>query len=158
MHRVDAANNATVGGGFKDSILLRIFNDLTEPFVDLFNHPMFAGNLGMGTNAGAKMLTGKTNFLVSETEFGRLSGEQGVIFGGGLMILRMLLAISIAIQSFRLPQEEKLLPFIICGAACIAVFQGQWAQPSVLGYAVIMVGLVMASLKQVEKPLQNDIL
>ena len=158
MHRVDAANNATVGGGFKDSILLRIFNDLTEPFVDLFNHPMFAGNLGMGTNAGAKMLTGKTNFLVSETEFGRLSGEQGIVFGGGLMVLRMLLAISIAIKSFRLPQEEKLLPFIICGAACIAVFQGQWAQPSVLGYAVIMVGLVMASLKQVEKPLQNDIL
>ena len=131
-------------------IILRVVNDFVGPFVDLFNQPMFAGNLGMGTNAGAQMLTGKISFLVSETEFGRLVGEQGIIFGAGMMFLRIFLAISIAIKSWNLPKEERLLPFIMCGAACSALFQGQWAQPSVLGYAIITVGLVMASLNKVE--------
>lgn len=146
MDRVDTVNKVS-GGGLKNSILLRALNEFLGPISDLFSQPLFAGNLGMGTNAGAQMLTGKTVFLVAETEFGRLGGEQGIIFGGGLMALRIILAVSIALRSFKLPKEKKLLPFILCGAACIAIFQGQWAQPSILGYAVIMAGLVMASLK-----------
>lgn len=151
MDRVETANNATAGGGLKDSIFLRIVNDLFDPIFQLFAQPMFVGNLGMGTNAGAQMLTGKNEgFLIAETEFGRLGGEQGIIFGGGLILLRIWLAVTIAVQSFRLPSEEKLLPFILCGAACAAIFQGQWAQPTVLGYAIIMAGLVMVFLKQDE--------
>jgi hypothetical protein len=156
MDRVDTVNKVS-GGGLTDSIFLRAVNEFLGPISDLFDQPLFAGNLGMGTNAGAQMLTGKTVFLVSETEFGRLGGEQGIIFGGGLMVLRIVLAISIAVQSFKLPREEKLLPFILCGAACIGISQGQWAQPSILGYAVIMAGLVMASLKKTETSLQQNI-
>ncbi|SHM42558.1 hypothetical protein [Flavobacterium saccharophilum] len=157
MDRVDTVNKVT-GGGLTDSIFLRAINEFTQPIVELFDQPLFAGNLGMGTNAGAQMLTGKIAFLVGETEFSRLGGEQGIIFGGGLIALRIFLAVSIAVQALKLPKEEKLLPFIICGAACIAIFQGQWAQPSILGYAVIMTGLVMASLKKVEiSPKKNSL-
>jgi hypothetical protein len=156
MDRVDSANRSTgAGGGLKESILLRIVNDFIGPFVELFSYPMFDGNLGMGTNAGAQMLTGKTVFLVSETEFGRLVGEQGIVFGLGIITIRLVLAFSIAIKSWKLPQEEKLLPFILCGAACSTIFQGQWAQPSVLGYAIIMVGLVLASSKKEDDSLQK---
>lgn len=156
MHRVDAANKSTgAGGGLKESILLRMVDDFLGPFIDFFNNPIFEGNLGMGTNAGAQMLTGKTVFLVSETEFGRLVGEQGILFGGGIILVRLILALKITVQSWKLPKEDRLLPFILCGAACPALFQGQWAQPSVLGFAVIMVGLLMAGLKKVEIPLQN---
>ena len=150
MDRVDNANKTTTGGGLKESIFLRILNDFMEPIIDLFRQPLFAGNLGMGTNAGAQMLKGKTTFLISETEFGRLGGEQGIILGGGLIVLRIFFAISIAVKSLRLPNKQKLLPFIICGAACVTIIQGQWAQPSILGYATIMTGLVMASLKKRE--------
>lgn len=154
MDRVNVANASTgSGGGLKESILLRVVNDIIQPFVELFNYPMFTGNLGMGTNAGAQMLSGKVVFLVSETEFGRLVGEQGIIFGGGIIFIRTVLVFSIAIKSWKLSQEEKLLPFILCGAACAALFQGQWAQPSILGYAIIMVGLVMVSLKKVNSSL-----
>ena len=157
MDRVESANNSTSGGGLKDSIFLRMLNDFIGPIVDLFNQPLFAGNLGMGTNAGAQMLKGKVSFLIAETEFGRLGGEQGIIFGGGLIILRIFLTIDIAIKSIKLPQEEKLLPFIICGAAGVTMMQGQWAQPSILGYATILAGLVMASLKKSDIPLQKNI-
>lgn len=151
MNRVETANQQAGSGGLKDSIFLRIFNDFIGPFVDLVHQPMFAGNLGMGSNAGAQMLKGKVEFLISENEFGRLAGEQGIILGGGLIFLRLFLAINIVIQSFKLPQEKKLLPFILCGAACVTIIQGQWAQPSILGYATVMTGLVMASLKKENK-------
>lgn len=157
MDRVESANKFS-GGGLKESILQRAVNDFLSPVFEILNQPMFAGNLGMGTNAGAQMLTGKTSFLVSESEFGRLGGEQGVIFGGGIIALRILLSFSIAMKSWKLPHEEKLLPFILCGAACIAIFQGQWAQPTILGYAIIMVGLVMVSLKKEVDPLLKEVL
>jgi hypothetical protein len=145
MHRVETANG---DGGLKESIFLRALDGFLGPIFDLLNQPMLEGNLGMGTNAGAKMLTGNSDFLISEGEFGRLGGERGLIFGGGLILLRIFLAISFASKSWRLPQEEKLLPFILCGAACIAMIQGQWAQPTVLGYGVLMGGLVMACLRK----------
>jgi hypothetical protein len=157
MSRVDTANKGNSGGGLKDSILLRMWNDFMQPIVDLFNQPLFAGNLGMGTNVGAQMLTGKVSFLIGETEFSRVAGEQGIIFGGGLIFLRIFFAARIAIQSWQLPKEEKLLPFIICGAACAAIVQGQWAQPNILGYGIIMAGLVMASLHKNEIASENNI-
>lgn len=159
MDRVDSANRSTgAGGGLKESILLRIVADFLGPFIDFFGHPIFEGNLGMGTNAGAQMLTGKAVFLVSETEFGRLVGEQGIIFGGGVILIRLILALRIAVKSWKLPKEDRLLPFTLCGAACPALFQGQWAQPSVLGFAIIMAGLVMAALNKVDTPLENSTL
>jgi hypothetical protein len=145
MSRVDNANG---DGGLKDSILLRALSGIIDPIFDLLNQPMLAGNLGMGTNAGAQMLTGDTKFLISEGEFGRLGGERGLIFGGALIGLRIFLAISFAFKSWSLSKEDKLLPFVLCGAACIAMIQGQWAQPNILGYGVLMGGLVMACFKQ----------
>ncbi|WP_159086014.1 hypothetical protein [Flavobacterium faecale] len=148
MERVESANQQSAGGGLTDSIFLRMLNDFLGPIADLLNQPLFVGNLGMGTNAGAQMLSGKVSFLISENEFGRLGGEQGIIFGGLLIIVRIVLGANIAIQSFRLPKEKKLLPFALCGTACVALVQGQWAQPTVLGYGVLVTGLVLACLKE----------
>ncbi|MFV8336877.1 hypothetical protein ACNQF7_12455 [Flavobacterium sp. RSP29] len=154
MSRVDVANQ---GGGLKESIFLRALDEFINPLINLLNQPLLAGNLGLGTNAGAQILTGKRGvFLISEGEFGRLGGEQGLIFGGGLIALRIFLAIQFAVKSWRLPQEEKLLPFILCGAACIAMAQGQWAQPTILGYGILMGGFVMACFKKEEIPLVKN--
>jgi hypothetical protein len=156
MDRVKWANKATgSGGGLKESILLRMVNDTFGPLFELFSNPLFAGKLGMGTTAGAQLLTGKNVFLVSEMEVGRLIGEQGVIFGGGIFVVRLVLAIRIVIESWKLPQSEKLLPFILCGAACVTIFQGQWSLPLILGYGIVIGGLVMASLKKEDGSLLN---
>jgi hypothetical protein len=146
MSRVDTASSQKGG-----SIILRSIEGFTEPIADLLNQPLFAGNLGMGTNAGAKMLTGKTKFLISEGELGRLGGEQGLIFGGGLIILRLFLALSLFLKSIRLPGTAKLLPLTFCGTALFLITQGQWAQPSILGCAVIAAGLLEASINSNSK-------
>jgi hypothetical protein len=145
MDRVDAVMNRLEGG------LKILFTKNLEFYwsFELTKYPIF-WVIRMGTNAGAKLLTGKTTFLISETEVGRLVGEQGILLGLGTVIIRILVTISMAIQSWKMGQEDKLLPFTLCGAACVALFQGQWAQPSVLGYAIIMAGLVFACIKTEE--------
>lgn len=141
MNRVDTASSQKGG-----AIFLRSIEGFTQPIVDLLNQPLFAGNLGMGTNAGAQMLTGKNDFLISEGELGRLGGEQGLIFGGGLIALRLFLALALFYKSIRLPNASKLLPLTFCGTALFLITQGQWAQPSMLGCAVIATGLLVASI------------
>ena len=141
MNRVDTASSQKGG-----SIVLRSIEGFTLPLIELLDQPILVGNLGMGTNAGAKMLTDKTDFLISEGELGRLGGEQGILFGGGLIALRLILAISLFYQSIRLPNNLKLLPLTLCGTALTLIAQGQWAQPSVLGCAVLAAGLLVASI------------
>ncbi|WP_418263494.1 hypothetical protein [Flavobacterium faecale] len=141
MNRVDTANGQEGG-----SIVMRTIEGFTQPIVSLLNEPLFAGKLGMGTNAGAQMLSGSTKFLISEGELGRLSGEQGIVLGGGLIVLRLFFACSLFVQSIRLPSNLKLLPLTFCGTALFLITQGQWAQPSILGASIIASGLLIASL------------
>jgi len=145
MSRVDEAN--AVEKGQNSSFVERALEGFTEPIINLFKAPLFIGNLGMGTNAGAQMLTGKVKFLISEGELGRLAGEQGLVLGGALIALRLLLAISFFYKSITLPSTYKLLPLAFCGSALFLITQGQWAQPSMLGCTIIAAGLLDASIK-----------
>lgn len=144
MSRVDEANDQE--GGLEGSFFKRALSGFTEPIVNLLNQPLFIGNLGMGTNAGAQMLRGKVKFLIAEDELGRLGGEQGLVFGGGLIALRLFLAIALFYKSIKLPNPYKLLPLTFCGTALFLITQGQWAQPSMLGCAVVAAGLLVASI------------
>ncbi|AWK06814.1 hypothetical protein HYN56_22305 [Flavobacterium crocinum] len=144
MSRVDTANDQD--GGLTDSFFMRALNGFTEPITTLLNSPLFVGNLGMGTNAGAQLLTGKRVFLVSEGELNRVGGEQGLILGGGMIALRLFFAIGLFYSSIKLPNKYKLLPVTFCGTALFLITQGQWAQPSMLGCAIMASGLLVASI------------
>lgn len=146
MSRVDTASSQKGG-----SIVMRSIENFTEPIANLLNQPLFAGNLGMGTNAGAQMLTGKVKFLISEGELGRLGGEQGLVLGGGIIVLRLFLAIALFYKAIKLPNPYKLLPLAFCGTALFLITQGQWAQPSMLGCAIIAAGLLVASINIILK-------
>ena len=146
MSRVDTASGQS--GSFQESFFSRIFGDFIRPLTNLLKTPLFVGNLGMGTNAGAQMLSGSNNFLLAEDELGRIGAEQGLVLGGALILLRLGLALSLFLRSIRLPKEEKLLPMIFCGTALFSLTQGQWAQPSMLGYSVMVTGLLLAGINQ----------
>ncbi|MFL9831769.1 hypothetical protein ABS764_13015 [Flavobacterium sp. ST-87] len=144
LTRVDNANQ---GGTIKESIFLRMYDSFKDPIMDLFDKPLFLGNLGMGTNAGAQMLNGNRHFIISEGEIGRLAGEQGLIFGGLLIGLRLFLSIDLFLSSIKvLKKNNDILPVIFCGTVLLAITQGQWAQPSILGAAIIVSGLLLASI------------
>lgn len=146
MSRVDTASEQS--GGFKESFFSRVVGNFVSPIVNLLKLPFFIGNLGMGTNAGAQMLSGSNGFLIAEDELSRIAGEQGLLLGGGIIVIRLGLAISLFLQAIRLPNEEKLLPVILCGTALFSLTQGQWAQPSMLGYSVMVTGLLLAGINK----------
>lgn len=144
LTRVDNANE---GGTIKESIFLRMYDSFKDPIIDLFDKPLFLGNLGMGTNAGAQMLNGNRHFIISEGEIGRLAGEQGLIFGGLLIGLRLFLSIDLFVASIKvLKEKNNILPIIFCGTVLLSITQGQWAQPSILGSAIIVSGLLLATI------------
>lgn len=60
----------------------------------------------MGTNAGAQMLSGSNGFLIAEDELSRIGGEQGLLLGGAIILLRLGLALSLFLKSIRLPRRR----------------------------------------------------
>ena len=107
----------------------------------------------MGTNAGAMMLSGNIDFLISEGEWGRLIGEMGLLLGLGAILVRVTLGLQLFVKSIRAIGSNNSLPWMLLSFAFLSILQGQWAQPTSLGFAILSGGLVLASLKVRKRPI-----
>ncbi|AMR34655.1 hypothetical protein A0256_22790 [Mucilaginibacter sp. PAMC 26640] len=133
-------------GTIDNSILNRIGAGIMEPF-DSGELPFFGLGVGIGTNAGAKLLIGRSDiFLVSEGEWGRMIGEMGAVFGIAAIIFRMHLSLKLLRESYKRLKFNNLLPWLMVSVSFQAVVQGQWAQPTALGFGIMMGGLTIAGL------------
>ncbi|MDQ6763766.1 MAG: hypothetical protein M3015_14215 [Bacteroidota bacterium] len=110
----------------------------------------FGYGIGMGTNVGSMLLTGKTTFLISEEEWGRLIGELGPIMGIALIFFRLQICLIIGLACYRKLKYGNILPWILLSIVLLYIPQGQWAQPTILGFSVLVGGLAIASLKEPE--------
>ncbi|WP_234736946.1 hypothetical protein [Tellurirhabdus bombi] len=136
-------------GGLEGVFLDRFLGGMVGAILEIDAETSFWGQgIGMGTNAGATLMTGKQVFLISETEWGRLIGEMGILLGVGAVILRTILTYQISYSAYKAIKKENYLPWLILSFAFINVLQGQWAQPTSLGFAIFSGGLVLAALKK----------
>ncbi|MCP9199576.1 hypothetical protein MKO06_06640 [Gramella sp. GC03-9] len=132
-----------VEGVFIDRFLGGMYNAITD---DSF---AFWGNgLGMGTNAGAKIMTGKREFLLAEGEWGRIIGEMGLILGLLIILIRGGVVLQLIVESWRSVKKSNILPWLLMSFGMFIILQGQWAQPTALGFSVLAGGLIIASTKQ----------
>lgn len=141
----EAEGDGSVSKGVFDRFIL---GGMVSVLTEGVEFPFFGYGLGMGTNAGAKILTGNSTFLISEGEWGRLLGECGFLLGLGMIIIRVALTISLMRKAYHALQRANILPWLILSVASVSIFQGQWAQPTSLGFAVLLGGLVIAAGKQ----------
>ena len=111
------------------------------------NYHFFGGGLGMGTNAGSMLMKGDVHFLIAEGEWGRLIGEMGPLLGLLAILIRLLFSGRLVIQAFKKLSGGELLPWLLLSFALLTIPQGQWAQPTSLGFCVMIGGLVLASLR-----------
>lgn len=135
-------------GGAKGVFVDRYLGGMIGALNTSADEPFFGYGSGMGTNVGSMLITGKRIFLISEGEWGRLIGELGLLMGLIIIIFRLVLSGQLAIKAYRKIQYGNILPWMLVSFALLIIPQGQWAQPTNLGFSVLIGGLVLASVKK----------
>lgn len=139
--------NATQSEGALNSVFIDRFLGGMYSAVTSENNSFLGMGLGMGTNAGAKLMTGSTGFLISEGEWGRLVGEMGFLIGLLLIIIRFSIVVEFLRDGWQSSRLNNTLPWMIMSFAFINILQGQWAQPTALGFSIVAGGCTMAAFK-----------
>ena len=145
---------STVEGGLQGTLVDRYIGNLLSA-VDGSSAekvPFFGHGIGLGTNVASFLLTGGRNFLIAEDEWLRLVGEMGFLMGLGVILIRLGVCAEFAIESYQRLKLGDFLPWMLLSFCLLIVPQGQWAQPTALGFAVLIGGLLLASLN---KPLNG---
>lgn len=139
-----------VEGGLKGTLIDRYFGTIITHVKESFSNPVFGKGMGLGTNAASQLLTGSRDFLIAEDEWGRILGESGIIFGLGIIAIRVLITLKITIKAFFGLAFNDNLPWILTGFVILNVPQGQWAQPTALGFGILGAGLALALFEKSE--------
>lgn len=138
-----AATETTIARGLVD----RTLTGFTEGF-SVFNRlPIGGYGLGIGTNAGAKFITGRAGFLLAEGEWARVLLESGPIFGLAFLLWRTALTLWLGYRSLVALKRAEILPLLLFSAGFVALLNGQFGQPTSLGFAVALSGLCLASMR-----------
>lgn len=127
----------------------RVFGGFFQPFRTAQRAKTFGMGIGVGSNVGAKLLSGKVGFLLAEDEWSKIFLELGPLLGGAFILFRVVLTAYLGfVALLALLQKRQALPLLIFSAAGVAVFQYQWGPPTVLGFAVFGSGMVLAALNR----------
>lgn len=140
--RIETASRTE--GGF-DGFLNRAFGEYINAFYTLGRAEVSGSGIGVGSNAGAAMLTGRAGFLLAEGEWDRMILEMGPIMGLIFLGMRVGLAGWMFFRSLQLAKEKSMLPILLFGVCGVLIVNGQWGQPTILGFAVFIGGLCLAS-------------
>jgi hypothetical protein len=127
-------------------LIERVFDGVAETIRVFPDAPFFGYGLGIGTNAGAKFLTGQNTFLLAEGEWARLVLESGPLLGLSFVFWRFGLTVRVlllCLQSIR--QRGNVLPLLLFSSGGLPLMNGQFGPPTVLGFAVFATGLALAA-------------
>ncbi|WP_051935846.1 hypothetical protein [Salegentibacter sp. Hel_I_6] len=137
-----------VEGGLQGTLVDRYFGNLISAVSGSSAEriPFWGYGIGLGTNVASFLLTGGRNFLVAEDEWLRLMGEMGFLMGFGVILIRLGICLQMALASYQSLKTGDFLPWMLLSFCLLIVPQGQWAQPTALGFAILIGGLLLASL------------
>jgi hypothetical protein len=114
------------------------------------NSQLLGSGLGLGTNVGAK-IAGSRGFFYGEGEWGRITGECGLLLGWIIIAIRCLFSWTVFKNAFRqLQKRQDLLPWILSSGMLLIVPQGQMGIPANLGILVFMGGIALAAVNHRE--------
>jgi hypothetical protein len=145
ISRFESASDSE--GGIKGTVIDRFLGSFLLGFNNDEILPFWGFGLGIGTNAGAALLTGDRRFLVAEEEWARIIGEMGLIMGLLFLIVRTTFIVNLLIRSFKAIKNENILPWMLLSSGFMLILRGQWAQPNTLGFATLLGGLIIGSLR-----------
>lgn len=143
------------GAGIQQSIVQRFFGEFFSSIAVMSDAPLFGAGVGMGSNVGAKYVSGALGFALAESEWAKIFLELGPFLGLAFIAYRCWLGFTLVTSSLgRLVREGDNLAWLLCGACLISVVNGQWGPPTILGFTVFGAGLTLAALN--EPPPSDD--
>ncbi|HVU23819.1 MAG TPA: hypothetical protein VHE13_06810 [Opitutus sp.] len=139
---------ASAGGGdVYTNVVGRFVGLFAEPFRTAVDAPWLGHGIGMGTVAGARLITGKYQFLLAESELARIILELGPLLGFAFVAWRAWLTIVLVWRGWRrVVEKHDSLPWLLTGGCFLNVLMAQWGQATSLGFSVFGAGLVLAAL------------
>lgn len=137
-----------IEGGLKGTLIDRFLGGMHSAITESDRLPFFGYGIGMGTNVGSQLLTGKIDFLIAEGEWARVIGEMGPLLGLSTIILRVALTVDLTLKSFSFLKMGDIFPLLLLSFAALGIAQGGWAQPTSLGFCIIGAGILMASFNR----------
>lgn len=146
FNEVAEASDRSIGRG----IVERVAEQFTDGFYVLKEAPFLGYGLGVGTNGGAKFLTGESVFLLTEGEWPRLILESGPLLGIAFILWRCAFAFWIGRLCLRAVRAGHPLPLLLFSSTVLPLVVGQFGQPTVMGFIVLVTGLVLAVLRDAE--------
>jgi hypothetical protein len=152
MMRWQTAATSSNGDAW-ENVYDRTFGGLLQPLNTMARAKFFGSGVGVGSNVGARLLSGKVGFLLAEDEWTKIVLELGPVLGGAFILFRIGLTVWLGLLGLRaLFLEHDPLPILLFSACGAAVFIYQWGPPTLLGFAVFGAGLILAALKPEEVP------
>ena len=136
------------GGGVERGIVGRYLGSLGESIDTAVGTPLLGRGLGIGTNAGAALLTGSRAFLLGESEWSRVVAESGPILGYAYILLRLAICWYLFRESWKALNRGQATPLLLVAASGLDLISGQFGQPATLGFVVFTCGLVLASINR----------
>ncbi len=134
--------------GGASGFLFRILQNFGgAAYPSLFESPVLGYGLGMGTNVGAVLVTGKAQFLLAEIEWQRNILESGPFLGGAFIIYRLVLCGWLVAIAIRHALRKNLLPLLLLSAGGLILVNGNLGQPTSLGFTVFTCGLCLAATR-----------
>lgn len=152
FNEVAEASETSIGLGIAE----RMVDQFTEGFRVLKEAPFLGYGLGVGTNGGAKFLTGQNVFLLTEGEWARLILESGPVLGIAFIIWRCAFTVWIGRRCLRAVRAGHTLPLLLFSSAFMPLIIGQFGQPTVMGFVVLATGLVLVALHGAEAATEAD--
>jgi hypothetical protein len=130
-----------------ESMWTRVGNACASPFYQMLQTPLFGFGLGVGTNAGSALLTGRREFLLAEDEWGRVIMESGPLVGVLFIAWRAAVVWSLLRVGLRAMRGDNALPLLLLSSCGFLLLNGQFGQPTILGFAVVGGGLCLAAVR-----------
>lgn len=135
-------------GDAVENISQRMYGGMLTPFLNMKRARPFGVGIGVGSNVGARLLSGKVGFTLAEDEWSKIYLELGPLLGSAFIGFRIFLTAYLGwLALMALLVRKESLPLLIFSAAGVAVFQYQWGPPTLLGFAVFGSGMILAALK-----------
>ncbi|MDB6147304.1 MAG: hypothetical protein JWO45_968 [Spartobacteria bacterium] len=149
---VAEATEQSVAGG----MVSRLFSGFGDAYFVFGKSPFLGYGLGIGTNAGAKFLTGHSMFILSEGEWSRVFLESGPVLGLAYLLWRLGLVFRIGLLSLKAVRRANLLPLLIFSSSFLPMISGQFGQPTILGFTIFAAGLALAAIKEEESSVSGS--